>query len=96
MIRVGNELTEDAATALIDGLGVCSGFGDDRLRIWGLKSVLDGGVEGAALDQPYASDPASSGHINWDPVVMTRVCTEARGDVEQAPGHSAGTGEVRP
>ena len=36
MIRVGNELTEDAAIAMIDGLGARSGFGDDWLRIWGL------------------------------------------------------------
>jgi predicted amidohydrolase YtcJ len=32
--------------------GVRSGFGDDWLRIWGLKVVLDGGPEGAALEQP--------------------------------------------
>jgi predicted amidohydrolase YtcJ len=77
MIRVGNELSEDQAIALIDGLGARSGFGDDWLRIWGLKFVMDGGVEGAALDQPYANDPANSGHLNWDPAVMTRVCAEA-------------------
>jgi len=77
MIRVGAELTEDAAIALIDGLGARSGFGDDWLRIWGLKFVLDGGVEGAALEQPYANDPGNSGHLNWDPVALTRVCAEA-------------------
>jgi predicted amidohydrolase YtcJ len=77
MIRVGSELTEDAAIALIDGLGARSGFGDDWLRIWGLKFVMDGGAEGAALEQPYANDPADSGHLNWDPAVMTRVCIEA-------------------
>src|SRR6516164_3161430 len=44
MLRVGSELTEDAAIALIDGLGARSGFGDDWLRIWGLKLVLDGGA----------------------------------------------------
>jgi predicted amidohydrolase YtcJ len=77
MIRVGSELTEDTAIALIDGLGARSGFGDDWLRIWGLKLVLDGGVEGAALEQPYANDPGNSGHLNWDPAVMTRVCAEA-------------------
>src|SRR5215831_16002504 len=44
MIRVGNELPAEQAIALIRGLGVRSGFGDDWLRIWGLKFVLDGGV----------------------------------------------------
>jgi len=77
MIRVGNELSRDGALALIRGLGVRSGFGDNRLRIWGLKFVLDGGAEGAALDQPYANDPAQFGHLNWDPELMTQVCTEA-------------------
>ncbi|HXZ74959.1 MAG TPA: amidohydrolase [Streptosporangiaceae bacterium] len=77
MIRVGSELTEDAAIALIDELGARSGCGDDLLRIWGLKFVLDGGPEGAAMEQPYANDPGNSGHLNWDPAVMTRVCTEA-------------------
>jgi len=61
LIRVGNELTAEAATALIHGLGARSGFGDDWLRIWGLKFVMDGGVEGGALEQPYANDPAHSG-----------------------------------
>jgi predicted amidohydrolase YtcJ len=77
MIRVGNELTVDQATALIGSLGVRSGSGDDWLRIWGLKFVMDGGVEGGALEQPYTSDPAQSGHLNWDPAAMTEVCTGA-------------------
>jgi predicted amidohydrolase YtcJ len=77
MIRVGSELTTDQAIALIDGLGARSGFGDDGLRIWGLKFVMDGGVEGAAMEQPYANDPGRSGHLNWDPAKMTKVCAEA-------------------
>jgi predicted amidohydrolase YtcJ len=77
MIRVGSELSADQAIALIDGLGARSGFGNDRLRIWGLKFVMDGGVEGGALEQPYANDPRNSGHLNWDPAVMTGVCVDA-------------------
>ena len=77
LIPVGNELSEEEAVAMIDGFGARSGFGDDWLRIWGLKFVMDGGVEGAALEQPYANDAAKSGHLNWDPVVMARVCVEA-------------------
>jgi len=77
MIRIGSELADDAAIALIDGLGARSGFGDDLLRIWGLKFVMDGGVEGAAMEQPYANDPGNSGHLNWDPAAMTRICSEA-------------------
>jgi hypothetical protein len=29
--------------------------GDERLRVWGLKLVIDGGEENAALDQPRQS-----------------------------------------
>jgi predicted amidohydrolase YtcJ len=79
MMRVPSEpeLSPDQAIALIDGLGARSGFGDDWLRIWGLKLVLDGGVEGAALEEPYANDPANVGHLNWEPTAMTRVCADA-------------------
>jgi predicted amidohydrolase YtcJ len=77
MIRVGSELTPDQAVALVDGLGARSGFGDDWLRIWGLKFVMDGGVEGAAMEQPYANNPGNSGHLNWDPAAMTRICSGA-------------------
>jgi predicted amidohydrolase YtcJ len=95
MIRVGAELTEDAAIALIDGLGARSGFGDDWLRIWGLKFVMDGGAEGAALEQPYANDPAHAGHLNWHPAVMTRVCAEAAGRGWRIGTHAVGDRALR-
>jgi len=95
LIRVGNELTGDQATALIDGLGARSGFGDDWLRIWGLKFVMDGGVEGGALEQPYTNDPAQSGHLNWDPAVMTEVCTGAVRRGWRIGTHAAGDRAVR-
>jgi predicted amidohydrolase YtcJ len=45
---------------------VRSGFGDDLLKIWGLKSLMDGGPFAAALDQPYANNPTSSGTPFWN------------------------------
>jgi predicted amidohydrolase YtcJ len=77
VIRVGSELAADQAIALVAGLGARSGFGDEWMRIWGLKFVMDGGVEGAAMEQPYANDPGNSGHLNWEPSAMIKVCTEA-------------------
>jgi predicted amidohydrolase YtcJ len=77
MISVGAELSTEDAIALINGLGARSGLGDDWLRLWGLKFVLDGGVEGAAMDEPYANDPTNSGHLNWDPKAMTEICIDA-------------------
>jgi len=95
MIRVGSELTTDQAIALVDGLGARSGFGDDGLRIWGLKFVLDGGVEGAAMEQPYANDPGHSGHLNWDPAAMTKVCAEAVRRGWRVGTHAVGDRAVR-
>lgn len=63
--------------ALVEGLGVRSGFGDDWLRLWGLKFVMDGGVEGAALEQPFTTGPAGTGHLNWDPDEMVTVANVA-------------------
>jgi predicted amidohydrolase YtcJ len=95
LIRVGAELDEDHARALIDGLGARSGLGDDWLRIWGLKFVLDGGVEGAALEEPYTNDPDDSGHLNWDPDVMTRLCVDAVRRGWRIGTHAAGDRAVR-
>jgi len=96
LIRVGNELTAAQATALIDGLGARSArFGDDWLRIWGLKLVLDGGVEGGALEQPHTNDPAQSGHLNWEPAAMTEVCTGAVSRGWRIGTHAAGDRAVR-
>jgi len=49
----------------IEGFGVRSGFGDDLLKLWGLKFGLDGGAEGGALDQPYVNNPGYRGHLLW-------------------------------
>ena len=61
----------------IEGYGVRSGFGDDWLRLWGLKFVMDGGPEGGALDAPYANDPTYTGHLNWDADEMVAVASAA-------------------
>lgn len=49
------------------------GFGNERLRVDGLKYFLDGGVEGAALRDPYEvvegvqEDPDYHGHLTTPP-----------------------------
>jgi predicted amidohydrolase YtcJ len=95
LIRVGAELSADDGIALVRGLGARSGLGDDWLRLWGLKFVMDGGVEGAALEQPYADDPGNSGHLNWDPEPMTRICVEAVRRGWRIATHAAGDRAVR-
>ena len=56
---------------------------------------MDGGVEGGALEQPYTNDPAQSGHLNWDPAVMTEVCTGAVRRGWRIGTHAAGDRAVR-
>jgi predicted amidohydrolase YtcJ len=66
--------------AYLDGLeaqGIRPGEGDAVLRVWGLKLVLDGGVEAAALEQPYPARPGYHGELLWDPGVLTEVLTVA-------------------
>ncbi len=45
--------------------GLHTGFGDDRLRLGAIKLFLDGSLIGktAALSEPYASDPTTSGFL---------------------------------
>lgn len=58
-------------------LGLKSGFGDNTLRIWGLKSLMDGGVEAAALAEHYADNPHFSGVPYWDVGDLVAVVTAA-------------------
>jgi predicted amidohydrolase YtcJ len=58
-------------------LGLRSGFGDDTLRIWGFKSLMDGGVEAAALDGPYADNPGYSATAYWKIEDLVEVVTAA-------------------
>jgi predicted amidohydrolase YtcJ len=95
LLRVGNELSVRDAVALIDDLEPHRELGDDHLRVWGLKFVLDGGVEGGALEEPYTNDPANRGHLNWDPDDMKQVCVHATRRGWRIATHAAGDRAVR-
>ena len=56
----------DAYLDSLEQQGIRPGAGTGRARLWGLKFVLDGGVEAAALDQPYADRPGYRGELMWD------------------------------
>jgi hypothetical protein len=64
--------------------------GDDLLRVWGLKLVLDGGVAGAAMTTPYADDPSYRGHLNWDPTELEEVVRFALDRGWKVATHAAG------
>jgi predicted amidohydrolase YtcJ len=64
----------------LDGLetrGIRPGAGDPGLRLWGLKLMLDGGVEAAALEQPYAGRPGFHGELMWDRDTLAGVLATA-------------------
>jgi predicted amidohydrolase YtcJ len=65
--------TQAERMAIIEGFGVRSGFGDDLLKLWGLKFGLDGGAEGGALDEPYVNNPGYRGHLLWNPDVLLTI-----------------------
>ncbi len=58
----------------LDGLeakGIHPDDGDDRLRLWGIKLVVDGGVEAAALREPYVGRPDFTGTLLMTPDGLT-------------------------
>jgi hypothetical protein len=81
--------------AQIDGFAMRSGFGNDWLKVWGLKFVMDGGPEGGALDQPYETDPTFTGHLNWDPEEMFQVMLAAIDRGWRVATHAIGDRAVR-
>jgi predicted amidohydrolase YtcJ len=48
---------------------------DPWLRVWGVKFVLDGGLEGGATEEPYANDHAYSGMLTWEPGALVEAVT---------------------
>ncbi|HEY6793707.1 MAG TPA: amidohydrolase [Kineosporiaceae bacterium] len=71
-------------SAYLDSLeaqGIAPGAGQGRLHVWGLKLVLDGGVEAAALEEPYADRPDFRGELLWErpDLVEALACSVQRG-----------------
>jgi predicted amidohydrolase YtcJ len=76
----GSVEADGSMDAYLDGLevqGIRPGIGEGGLRLWGLKLVLDGGVEAAALEQPYADRPGFHGELMWDHDGLVHALTTA-------------------
>lgn len=56
----------DAYLDSLEEQGIKPGAGDGLLRVWGLKFVLDGGVEAAAMTRSYHDRPGYLGELMWD------------------------------
>ena len=66
----------------IDGLvdaGVTTGFGDDWLRVGGIKLFADGsmGAGTAAFFEPYSDDPSTSGLLIHPPETLQKLAFDA-------------------
>jgi predicted amidohydrolase YtcJ len=95
LLLVDSSWPQDRRLAFVDGLRVRSGFGDDWLRLWGLKFVMDGGVAGAGMEEPFANNPSYTGHLNWDPDEMTEVVALALSRNWKVATHAVGDRTVR-
>jgi len=56
----------DAYLDALEAQGIKPGAGEGLLRVWGLKFVLDGGVEAAAMTSTYADRPGYRGELMWE------------------------------
>jgi predicted amidohydrolase YtcJ len=63
--------------AFLDRIAAQIPKGDDALRVWGLKFVIDGGAENAATEEPYEGRPDFKGLLLWDPDPLTAVVSMA-------------------
>ena len=84
-LRAAGELTARISSIQnhgIEGLraaGVATGFGDDWLRIGGIKVFADGsmGSGTAAFFEPYADDTSTSGQLLQSPSELERIIFDA-------------------
>ena len=79
----------------LDQDGTRPGAGDDRFRVWGIKFVLDGGIENGALEQPYANQPDYTGELQWEADELTDAVGQAAGRGWKVGVHAWGDRAVR-
>ena len=71
----------DEAVQMLRNLGPANGFGDEWLRIGGLKLIADGGFEGAYMREPFMEDEFGHGWRGikmWDDDSLVTVLRAAR------------------
>jgi predicted amidohydrolase YtcJ len=78
MVGVGFAMRRPAdVSAWIDRVAAQAASGDDFLRVWGLKFVLDGGAENGATEEPYVGRPDFTGLLLWDPGELIQAISRA-------------------
>jgi predicted amidohydrolase YtcJ len=79
----------------IDRVAVAANSGDDVLRIWGLKFVLDGGAENGATDEHYVGRPDFNGQLMWQEPELAQVIAYAARHGVKVGVHAWGDRAVR-
>jgi predicted amidohydrolase YtcJ len=78
MVGAGSAMRSPAdVSAWVDRVAAQASSGDDFVRVWGLKFVLDGGAENGATEEPYVGRPDFTGLLLWDPGELTRAISQA-------------------
>lgn len=97
MLRVDNDPTVESMLALLDGWGVASGFGDDWLRLGGIKLYVDGAFfhGKALLEEPYVQGAHRGGVQLHSADALRAVVERAVANGWQVGAHASGDGAVR-
>lgn len=82
-------------SAWIDRVAARVASGDDMLRIWGLKFVIDGGAENGATEEPYVGRPDFRGQLMWQEEGLAEVITYAARHGMKVGVHAWGDRAVR-
>jgi hypothetical protein len=63
----------------LEALGISTGFGDKRLKVGGIKIVLDGSMTGrtAAVSHPYRDDPENTGIMYYSQDELDKLVLKA-------------------
>jgi len=74
------------------GLGLSSGFGDDKLEIGGIKIIDDGSIMAntAAMREPYATEPDMMGVLHFDQEQLNAMILKANENDFQVETHAHG------
>lgn len=90
-IRVRVYLNPEKSEILKE-LGIKRGFGDERLKINGIKILCDGsfGSRTAWLSEPYSDEPSTQGHPNIEEERLKEIVKEAHNSGLQLAIHGIG------
>lgn len=95
MVRLPPTMDRAQKLSELASWGVRTGFGDDLLRIDGIKMVADGGVEGGALSEPYANNAGYRGHLMTSVDELSEVTAAAVARGWKVGTHAVGDVAVR-